>query len=119
MEQQQLGMDASGQQQRQQRRRPNILVTGTPGVGKTATASVIAEESGMRHFNIADIIQQHQCYDGRDEELESYYLDEDKLLDIMETMMETAAEEGNKEWSRSRKQRKKGRGKDGQRGNGY
>ena len=94
MEQQQLGMDASGQQQRQQRRRPNILVTGTPGVGKTATASVIAEESGMRHFNIADIIQQHQCYDGRDEELESYYLDEDKLLDIMETMMETAAEEG-------------------------
>jgi adenylate kinase len=76
------------------RRRPNILVTGTPGVGKTATASFIAEQTGMQHINIADLIQQHQCYDGRDEELESYYLDEDKLLDIMETMMETAAEKG-------------------------
>jgi len=29
------------------RRRPNVLVTGTPGVGKTALASLIAVRSGQ------------------------------------------------------------------------
>jgi adenylate kinase len=76
------------------RRRPNILITGTPGVGKTATAALLAERGGMRHINVAEIIKEHKCYDGRDEELDTYFLDEDKLLDIMETMMEAAAEEG-------------------------
>lgn len=39
-------------------------------------------------------MKQHKCHEGRDEELDSYILDEDKLLDIMETIFETAAEEG-------------------------
>ncbi len=64
--------------------RPNILVTGTPCVGKTATASLIAEKLHMRHANIGDIIQRNKCYLEYDEALQTHMLDEDKLLDILE-----------------------------------
>lgn len=76
-----------------ERKRPNILITGTPGVGKTATASLIAEQIGFRHVNVGDLIKQHKCYDGRDEDLDTHILDEDKLLDLMETMFQECADE--------------------------
>mmetsp|Transcript_8685 Transcript_8685/g.15734 ORF Transcript_8685/g.15734 Transcript_8685/m.15734 type:complete len:185 (-) Transcript_8685:145-699(-) len=76
-----------------ERKRPNILVTGTPGVGKTATASLIAEAIGLKHINVGELIKQHKCYDGRDETLDTNILDEDKLLDLMETMLQECAEE--------------------------
>jgi Cdc6-like AAA superfamily ATPase len=34
------------------RRRPNVLITGTPGVGKTATASLIAVRIQSTAFSI-------------------------------------------------------------------
>ena len=55
-----------------ERRRPNILVTGTPGVGKTATAALVAERLGLRHINVGEIIKEHKCYDGHDEELDTH-----------------------------------------------
>jgi|Transcript_31372 adenylate kinase len=76
------------------RRRPNILITGTPGVGKTATAALLAERAGMKHVCVGDVIKEHKCYEGRDEELDTNILDEDKLLDVLEGVFETAAEEG-------------------------
>mmetsp|Transcript_7631 Transcript_7631/g.11316 ORF Transcript_7631/g.11316 Transcript_7631/m.11316 type:complete len:150 (+) Transcript_7631:93-542(+) len=48
----------------------------------------------MKHLSVGDIVKQHKCYEGRDEELDSYILDEDKLLDIMEPMIQDAAEDG-------------------------
>ena len=74
-----------------ERRRPNILVTGTPGVGKTVTAALVAERLGLRHINVGDIIKEHKCYDGHDEELDTHILDEDKLLDLMEAMIQKCA----------------------------
>ncbi|KAL7569249.1 hypothetical protein ACA910_016802 [Epithemia clementina (nom. ined.)] len=76
------------------RRRPNILVTGTPGVGKTTTASLIAERLHMQHLCVGDLIKEHNCFEGRDEDLETNILDEDKLLDIMEPMIQEAEDEG-------------------------
>eukprot|EP00527_Entomoneis_sp_CCMP2396_P003347 CAMPEP_0198147478 /NCGR_PEP_ID=MMETSP1443-20131203/35965_1 /TAXON_ID=186043 /ORGANISM="Entomoneis sp., Strain CCMP2396" /LENGTH=176 /DNA_ID=CAMNT_0043811833 /DNA_START=196 /DNA_END=723 /DNA_ORIENTATION=+ len=76
------------------RRTPNILVTGTPGTGKTTTASLLAEKLGMKHLCVGDIIKEHNCTEGRDESLETNILDEDKLLDLMEPMMQEAEEEG-------------------------
>lgn len=75
------------------RKRPNILVTGTPGVGKTATASLIAEELGLKHINVGELIKQHKCFDGYDDTLETHILDEDKLLDLMETLFQECADE--------------------------
>lgn len=42
-------------------------------------------------MNVGQIIEQYQCYEGRDEELDTNILDEDKLLDAMEVMIGDAA----------------------------
>eukprot|EP00566_Odontella_aurita_P028295 CAMPEP_0113538840 /NCGR_PEP_ID=MMETSP0015_2-20120614/7588_1 /TAXON_ID=2838 /ORGANISM="Odontella" /LENGTH=193 /DNA_ID=CAMNT_0000438457 /DNA_START=381 /DNA_END=962 /DNA_ORIENTATION=- /assembly_acc=CAM_ASM_000160 len=80
-----------------ERSRPNILVTGTPGVGKTATASLIAERLGMKHVNVGDLIKRHKFHSGKDAQFDSYVLDddnEDKLLDLMEEMLRSSAAAG-------------------------
>eukprot|EP00547_Thalassionema_nitzschioides_P014669 CAMPEP_0194236204 /NCGR_PEP_ID=MMETSP0158-20130606/3524_1 /TAXON_ID=33649 /ORGANISM="Thalassionema nitzschioides, Strain L26-B" /LENGTH=182 /DNA_ID=CAMNT_0038969911 /DNA_START=15 /DNA_END=560 /DNA_ORIENTATION=- len=76
------------------RKRPFILVTGTPCVGKTATASLLAERSGFKHMCVGDLVKEHKFYDGLDEKLDSYYLDEEKLLDYMETSLKECDDEG-------------------------
>jgi adenylate kinase len=78
-----------------QRKRPNILITGTPGTGKTSTASMIGERvEFLRHVNVGELIKEHKCYEGRDQELDTNILDEDKLLDLLEGLLDKAAEEG-------------------------
>ncbi len=66
------------------RKKPNILITGTPGVGKTATATLIAEKLGLHHANIGSIILQNKCHLEYDKTLDTQILDEEKLLDILE-----------------------------------
>jgi adenylate kinase len=78
------------------RRLPNVLITGTPGTGKTSLAALIVErlgESCAKHVNVGEIAQLHKCYDGRDEVLDTNILDEDKLLDILETTFQEAEDE--------------------------
>ena len=48
----------------------------------------------MKHLNVGEIIKLHKCYEGRDEELDTNILDEDKLLDLMEPMIDEAGEDG-------------------------
>jgi adenylate kinase len=43
---------------------------------------------------VGEVIEKHKCYEGRDDELDTNILDEDKLLDLMEPMIEQAAEDG-------------------------
>ncbi len=74
------------------RTKPNILITGTPCVGKTATASLIAERLNMYHVNVGDIISKNKCHleNEYDDTLQSHVLDEDKLLDILEVTFDGA-----------------------------
>lgn len=58
---------------------PNIIITGTPGVGKTTHAQLLAQNSGLRHLAINQVAKERDCYDGRDEELGSWIVDEDKV----------------------------------------
>lgn len=60
------------------RTRPNILVTGTPGTGKTVTAHTLAEKTGLNHIDVGDLAKEKHLYDGWDEEYGCYVLDEDK-----------------------------------------
>lgn len=39
------------------RTRPNILVTGTPGVGKSTTAAALAEAAGMEYLNVGELVK--------------------------------------------------------------
>ncbi len=68
-------------------KRPNLLITGTPGVGKTTLAETASEKLGFRHLNVGELVKEHECHEGMDEALNTYILDEDKLLDLMEPML--------------------------------
>jgi adenylate kinase len=48
----------------------------------------------MKHLIVGELIQENKCYEGRDEALDTHILDEDKLLDVMEPLIDEAAEEG-------------------------
>lgn len=64
------------------RQQPNILVTGTPGTGKTTHCELIASEAGLRHINVGDIVKEHDLHDGYSNEFEAYYVDDDKVSAI-------------------------------------
>jgi broad-specificity NMP kinase len=61
------------------RTQPNIIVTGTPGVGKTTHCETLAQNTGLKHLNINDIVKERGCHDGFDEEFGSWIVDEDKV----------------------------------------
>ena len=56
---------------------PNVLVTGTPGTGKTTTAQQIAEKSGLRYINVGDWVKEKELHSGWDEDFQCYTIDED------------------------------------------
>ncbi|KFX90677.1 hypothetical protein O988_08083 [Pseudogymnoascus sp. VKM F-3808] len=66
------------------RTRPNIIITGTPGVGKTTHCETLAASLGLTHLSINTVVKDKGCHDGWDEEYQSWIVDEDKLLDEIE-----------------------------------
>ncbi|XP_062082771.1 adenylate kinase isoenzyme 6 homolog [Humulus lupulus] len=70
------------------RKKPNILVTGTPGTGKTTTSSALAESTQFRHINVGDLVKEKNLHDGWDEELDCYVINEDLVCDELEDLME-------------------------------
>lgn len=58
---------------------PNIIVTGTPGVGKTTHCEVLAERTGLKHLSVNQIVKDKECHEGWDEEYQSWIVDEDKV----------------------------------------
>ncbi|KAK7531445.1 AAA domain-containing protein [Phyllosticta citribraziliensis] len=63
---------------------PNIIITGTPGTGKTTHAEQLATATGLRHISVNQVAKDRDCYDGYDDEVGSWVVDEDKLLDALE-----------------------------------
>jgi adenylate kinase len=61
------------------RQSPNILVTGTPGTGKTTTCELIASATGLRHLNVGEMVKAQELHSGWDEEFQCYIIDEDKV----------------------------------------
>ncbi|SCU93569.1 LAMI_0E14840g1_1 [Lachancea mirantina] len=67
---------------------PNIIVTGTPGCGKTNTCELLKRRlDNCNYYNISDFAAEHKCYEGYDEDRKSHIVDEDKLLDEMEPLL--------------------------------
>jgi broad-specificity NMP kinase len=58
---------------------PNIIVTGTPGVGKTSHSEALAERTGLKHLVINQIVKDRACHEGWDDEYQSWIVDEDKV----------------------------------------
>jgi len=68
-------------------RRPNILVTGTPGVGKSTLCQQIAERADLNWIEVGKFAKDNACFENFDEEYQCPVLDEDKLIDEMEDNM--------------------------------
>jgi adenylate kinase len=61
------------------RKSPNIIITGTPGVGKTTHCEVLSQRTGLHHLSINDIVKDRGCHEGWDEEYSSWIVDDDKV----------------------------------------
>lgn len=70
------------------RYQPNVLVTGTPGCGKSTTCELLERRlPDFQYYNISEFAKEHKCYDGYDEHRKSHIVDEDKLLDLLEPLL--------------------------------
>jgi len=58
---------------------PNILVSGTPGVGKSTLCRMLAERCGMKHLDISALVKERELHDGHDPEYDSFIFNEDKV----------------------------------------
>lgn len=65
---------------------PNVIITGTPGCGKTSHAENLVSQlkSPYVHLNISNLAKDRKCFESYDEEFDSHVVDEDKLLDSLE-----------------------------------
>ena len=61
------------------RKKPNIIVTGTPGVGKSSHCELLAQNTGLKHLAVNQIIKDKGCHEGWSEEFGSYIVDEDQV----------------------------------------
>ena len=59
------------------RSRPNILITGTPGTGKTVLGTELSKRTGINYINIGDFAKENNFYEGWDDERQCHVLGED------------------------------------------
>lgn len=67
--------------------RPNVLVTGTPGTGKTTLSQELANELGLRHIDVGEFAKERNLLGEHDAKLDFHYMDEDGVLDALEPIM--------------------------------
>ncbi|KAJ1657909.1 hypothetical protein IWQ61_002770 [Dispira simplex] len=70
------------------RRLPNILITGTPGTGKTTLSDLVAIQTEFEHIEVGKLVKERQLHDGIDHEFDSFILNDDKLLDELEIALQ-------------------------------
>ena len=65
---------------------PNIIITGTPGVGKTSHAQRIAQKTGLHHLDINEVVKAHNIGEKNPDnsDANTKIVDEDRLLDVIE-----------------------------------
>jgi adenylate kinase len=61
------------------RKKPNIIITGTPGVGKTSHCELLAQNTGLHHLSINQVVKERGCHEGWDEEYKSWVVNEDDV----------------------------------------
>ncbi|KAJ7630737.1 AAA domain-containing protein [Roridomyces roridus] len=68
---------------------PVIIITGTPGTGKSTHSQLLVDESPvpLKHINVGEWVKEKGWFEEFDEEWQSYTVDEDKLLDELEPVV--------------------------------
>ena len=69
---------------------PNILITGTPGTGKSTLAEAVAREFDgvLNYIDLGKLVKAKGLHDGYDPEFDTYILNEDKVCDELEDTMQ-------------------------------
>ena len=62
------------------RTRPNILITGTPGTGKSSLTERLAQETGLTGVEVSVLAKEQELTTEYDEELDTHVIDEDKVV---------------------------------------
>ncbi|RCK60706.1 Adenylate kinase isoenzyme 6 HBR1 [Candida viswanathii] len=80
------------------RQTPNIIITGTPGCGKSSHSQSLVSQLNQdfakdttisfKHFNISEVAKERDCIESYDAKLDTSVVDEDKLLDSLEPDLE-------------------------------
>ncbi|KAM0719252.1 hypothetical protein Q7P37_005157 [Cladosporium fusiforme] len=72
------------------RTEPNIIITGTPGTGKSTHCEELATRTGLHHLSINDVVKKHSIGEASDdpEDPNLQIVDEDRLLDCIENDLE-------------------------------
>ncbi|MEM5777127.1 MAG: adenylate kinase family protein [Candidatus Aenigmatarchaeota archaeon] len=65
-----------------------IAITGTPGVGKTTIAKILAKELGIKYINLNNLAEKSNAYLGYDKEMKSKIVDIKKLKDEVKKIKE-------------------------------
>ncbi|KAL4228303.1 Adenylate kinase isoenzyme 6 [Mactra antiquata] len=66
---------------------PNILITGTPGTGKSTLGLELSQRTGLKYVNVGELAKQEQLYEGYDEVYQCPILNEDQVIDELEDQM--------------------------------
>lgn len=82
------------------RESPNIIITGTPGVGKTSHCDSLAGRLELRHISVNQVVKDKECHEGWSEEYQSWIVDEDKVSRTR-TFVSDSANSGSC-WTQSR-----------------
>jgi adenylate kinase len=67
---------------------PIIILTGTPGTGKSTHASFLVNESPvpLKHINVSEWVKERGLYEKYDEEWQTYTVDEDRVCLCIDTL---------------------------------
>lgn len=69
------------------RKSPNILITGTPGTGKSTLSSEVSQLASLEWINISELAKSNDFLDGFDDNLQCHILDEDQIVSELEDKM--------------------------------
>lgn len=56
--------------------------------GKSSHCESLAEATGLTHLSVNQVVKEKACHEGYDDELQTWIVDEDKLLDEIEPQLE-------------------------------
>ncbi|XP_050460691.1 adenylate kinase isoenzyme 6-like [Cataglyphis hispanica] len=75
------------------RNTPNILVAGTPGVGKSLMSRILSEKTGLEWLDVSKIAIENECVVEYDDVYQTDLVDEEMLL---EGVLDSLMDEGGK-----------------------